>query len=108
MVRLIRPPYTSIATLLIAWAIVLTLYAIFDLNLATMFTLANQNFTIMYFISVIAYLRLNRDVRRKFFGFTTLAVIAIFMLSYEYALIYPLMLTLLAVTYQRFRRSPPS
>ncbi len=95
-------PHTSIATLLTAWAIALSVYTLFRLNLAEMFTLANQNFAIMYLISVAAYLRLNYGLRR-IFGFTTLAVIAVFMFAYGYALIYPVALSLLAVVYRRIK-----
>ena len=95
-------PHTAIATLLIAWAIVLGIYTTFNLNLATMFRFANQNFVIMYLTSVAAYLKLNNGIRRVF-GLTTLAVIVVFMFSYEYALIYPLVLATLAIVYQKFK-----
>ncbi len=89
--------------LLVVWAITLSLYAFLKLDLAVMFRFANQNFVIMYLASVMAYLKLNDGVN-KLFGFVTLAIIAIFMFSYSYALIYPVILTIVALMYDIIKR----
>lgn len=94
-------PYVALITLLVVWVVTLSLYAFLKLNLATMFRFANQNFVIMYLASVMAYLKLKGN---RLFGFVTLAVIAIFMFSYSYALIYPVILTIVALMYDIIKR----
>ena len=98
-----KVPHMALIFLLVVWAITLSLYAFLKLDLAVMFRFANQNFDIMYLASVMAYLKLNDGVN-KLFGFVTLAIIAIFMFSYSYALIYPVILTIVALMYDIIKR----
>ncbi len=93
-------PYVSILSLLITWVAVLAVYSTFRLSLAEMFRFANQNFAIMYFASVLAYVKVNGGVQRVF-GLTTFAVILAFMFTYGYALAYPVGLAFAATAYWR-------
>ncbi|MFX4302713.1 APC family permease [Alicyclobacillus tolerans] len=93
-----RIPRRSILITVSTFILIVVIHGIGLLPLHEMFSLSGQNFFLLYLFSVIAYLRLVRNIFAAIFGLGTVICCLIFAGSFGTLLLYPVILALFGLS----------
>lgn len=72
-------------------------------SLGQLLQIAGQNFFILYGLSVVAYIKLVKNIWSRLFGLASLALVSVTMGTFGWALLYPLVLVVLGLALSRMR-----
>lgn len=90
------------------FTLVLIAYSLSLLNLADLLKTAGQNFFVLYTLSIIAYIKVESSIRRKFFGIAALFICLAFMRVFGWSLLYAVFLFVMPYCFKHRFASPES
>ena len=100
-----QSPRVALVTVVLVFSGVVALNAADVISLQKLLQIAGQNFFLLYGLSVVAYLKLVKNMALKIFGALTLLIVIVAMGTFAWWILYPIALMLIGYIISGFRNN---